>query len=282
MSDAVQHALPRQVGLSRPTWPDGAQVAVALTFDVDAEAGVLGDGPEYRTRLTSLSEGRYGVVRGVDRILAALDELDICGTFYVPGDTAERHSDVVRRIYDAGHEIAHHGHVHLPSTALDSDAQRDEIERGLAALGSVAPARVRGYRSPCWELTPETLSLVEEHFDYDSSLMGDDRPYLVSERSPLVELPVHWSLDDWPLFAWSPTAGGSIRRATDVADLWMDEFDNAVEEGRLMTLTMHPEVTGRGMRVGLIRELATRMRSAADVWFATHSQAVDCLRRPAE
>jgi peptidoglycan/xylan/chitin deacetylase (PgdA/CDA1 family) len=189
---------------------------------------------------------------------------------------------VVRRIHDAGHEIAHHGYLHLPSAPLDEDEQRDEIVRGLAALNSVIPARVRGYRSPCWELTPHTLSMVSEHFDYDSSLMGDDRPYRVSEHDRLIELPVHWALDDWPLFAWSPATGGVVRRAADVADLWMDEFINAAEERRLMTLTMHPEVTGRGMRIGLIGDLVRRMRKSADVWFPTHGQVVDCMRDPSE
>jgi peptidoglycan-N-acetylglucosamine deacetylase len=280
MSDRAEHALPDQVALPLPTWPGEAPVAVALTFDVDAEAGVLGGGPEFRRRLTSLSEGRYSVVRGVDRILSTLDRLDVPGTFYVPGDTAERHADVVRRIHDAGHEVAHHGHLHLRSEPLDPSGQRDEVERGLEALHAAVGDTVRGYRSPCWELTPETLALLEGRFDFDSSLMGDDRPYLVSAGSPLVELPVHWSLDDWPLLAYSPASGGVIRRVVEVVDLWMAEFENAVNERRLMTLTMHPEVTGRGLRAGMIGDLVSQMRSRSDVWFATHSQVVDQVRRP--
>ena len=37
------------------------QMTVCLTFDVDAESGWLGQGTKFRDRLTTLSEGRYGV-----------------------------------------------------------------------------------------------------------------------------------------------------------------------------------------------------------------------------
>src|SRR5450755_2223771 len=59
---------------SLPAWPGGAEVAVALTFDVDAEAPWLGEGPEYARRLTLLSQARYGPVRGLGRILDMLTE----------------------------------------------------------------------------------------------------------------------------------------------------------------------------------------------------------------
>src|SRR6266436_2721616 len=88
------------------------KIPVALTFDVDAESGWLGQGDIFKDRLTALSEGRYGVARGLPRILTLLDELGISATFYVPGLTAELHPDVVPTILASGHEIAHHGYRH--------------------------------------------------------------------------------------------------------------------------------------------------------------------------
>src|SRR5579884_420819 len=120
--------------LPLPRWPNGAQVAVSLTFDADAETGYLGEGPEYERRLTTLSEGRFGMVRGTPRILDLLARHDIPATFYVPGDTAERHADMVKCIADSGHEIAHHGHLHGRSERLSPQEQREELERGTEAL----------------------------------------------------------------------------------------------------------------------------------------------------
>jgi len=53
-----------------PGWPGDAEVAVALTFDVDGEAPWLGEGPEYSRRLTVLSQGRFGPERGLSRVAA--------------------------------------------------------------------------------------------------------------------------------------------------------------------------------------------------------------------
>ena len=162
-----------------PAWPNGAKVAVSLTFDVDAESGFLGDGPEYARRLTTLSEGRFGVNRGVPRILALLAEHGIAGTFFVPGWTAEHHDGLVSSIVAGGHEVGHHGYLHLRTDKITADEQREEIERGLAALAAAGAPRPVGYRSPAWEMTDETFDLLAEHgFAYDSSCMADDRPYL--------------------------------------------------------------------------------------------------------
>src|SRR5215475_6590657 len=113
------------------TWPGGADAAVCLTFDVDAEAGWIGTGRPYDHRLTSLSEARYGVVRGLPRILDLLARHNIRGTFFVPGLTAQRHPAAVASIIAGGHEVGHHGHLHLRSDKVTADEQRQEIERGI-------------------------------------------------------------------------------------------------------------------------------------------------------
>lgn len=263
----------------RGDWPGGARAAVALTFDVDAEAPWLGADPANADRLTLLSDSRFGVNRGLPRVLDVLDEFDIPATFYVPGDTAVRFRDRLERIADPRHDIGHHGYLHLRSSTISLDAQRDEIERGIEAIESVFGRRPRGYRSPSWDLTPSTFAVLVEHgFDWDSSCMGDDRPYIETHGgSSLLELPVHWSLDDWPLFSGS-SLGGVMASPQQVLGIWIDEFENAHEEGRLLTLTMHPEVIGRGYGVGVLRSFLAHVRDYADVWLATHAQVADHVR----
>jgi peptidoglycan/xylan/chitin deacetylase (PgdA/CDA1 family) len=249
----------------RTDWPDGAAVAVSLTFDVDCESGFLGEGEH---KLSTLSEARYGATRGVPRILDILARHGIAGTFYVPGDTAERHTDTCKAIVAAGHEVGHHGHDHLRSDAISAQAQRDEIERGLEALDKQLSVTPNGYRSPSWELTPETFALLREHrFTYDSSLMGDDRPYLYEG---MLELPVHWSLDDWPHLHWRPGRGDAFTSPADFLATWLAEFDFALAEHRHLTYTMHPEVIGRGYRANLLDRLISEMKERAAVWFAPH------------
>jgi peptidoglycan/xylan/chitin deacetylase (PgdA/CDA1 family) len=254
-------------------WPDGADVAVALTFDVDGEAPWLGEGQEYERRLSMLSMGRFGPERGVWRVLELLKEHDIPATFYVPGHTADHWPDVVPAIIEAGHEVAHHGYMHLGTDGLDAGAQRDELERGLVALGKhgVRPA---GYRSPGWELSPQTLAMLSElGFSYESSLMADDRPYWISSSSQqLLELPGHWSLCDWPYFGWTAYQGGLLADPAAVERIWLDEYESARDERRLVTYTMHPEAIGRGYLTRMLSRVITAMREHGRPWFATHAQ----------
>jgi peptidoglycan/xylan/chitin deacetylase (PgdA/CDA1 family) len=257
-----------------PAWPNGAKVAVSLTFDVDAETGALGDGPQYARRLTTLSEGRFGVTRGMPRILALLDEHGIHGTFFVPGWTAEHHSGLIASIVAAGHEVGHHGYIHLRTDKITAEQQREEIERGFTALAAAGAPRPVGYRSPAWEMTDETFDLLAEHgIAYDSSCMGDDRPYRQSwARGSILELPVHWSLDDWPRFGWSIDSGGNTAHPDELFDTWRDEYRAARAEGRHVTFTMHPEVIGRATRFARLRALVELMVADGDVWFARLDQ----------
>jgi hypothetical protein len=124
-----------------PAWPGDAEVAVALTFDVDGEAPWLSEGPGYARRLTMLSQGRFGPARGLGRILGLLAELDVMATFYVPGHTADQHPGAVEAIVAAGHEVGHHGYLHRGTDGLDAAAQRAELEEGLTALGKLGSAQ---------------------------------------------------------------------------------------------------------------------------------------------
>lgn len=265
--------------IALPAWPGQAEVAVCLTFDLDAEAPWLAQSPEYARRLSTLSEGRYGVVRALPRILELLHRHEVKATFYVPGSTAERHPDSVRAILADGHEVGHHGHLHLRSHQIDSDAQRAEVEHGLEALARVARVTPSGYRSPAWELTPETFGLLVEHgFAYDSSCMGDDRPYLEAhDGQTILELPVHWSLDDWPYYGWSVEAGGNLLPPSIWLETWLAEFDSARADRRVVTYTMHPEVVGRGYRFLALERLMDEVKARAQVWFSTQAElAVLC------
>jgi peptidoglycan/xylan/chitin deacetylase (PgdA/CDA1 family) len=208
-------------------------MSVSVTVDVDGVAG-MACRPGGPFGLTSRSEHEY-VWRGLERVLDVLERHGARATFYVPGATLledpPRFAELAAR-----HELGHHGHAHLPTTGCD---EREELERGLEALASIG-VTPRGYRSPGWELTPLTLSLLPQlGFEWDSSLMADERPYRLGE---LIELPVHWRLDDVPY--WT-----AMRDPREVLAIWVAEFDHA--DGHL-TYTIHPELTGRGHRLTLL------------------------------
>jgi len=94
------------------TWPTGVSAAACLTFDMDAEAPILTADISSIDRMTPMSHQSYGPLVGVPRILELLGRHDIKATFFVPGYSAHRYPGIVRRIAEAGHEIAHHSYFH--------------------------------------------------------------------------------------------------------------------------------------------------------------------------
>ena len=216
--------------------------------------------------------GEFGPRTGTPRILELLDRHDISATFFIPGWVAERNRDLLKNIGERGHEVAHHGYLHEPPSSLEPDEDEGQIlDHASDILESITGERPQGYRSPSWELSANSLQLLHDRgFVYDSSLMGDDIPYYVGEKDRrIVELPVHWSLDDAPYYTYMPVAGRTATMSTpnDVLTAWQWEFDGAYREGRAFMLTMHPHTTGRFARLEALDRLIQHIKQHDGVEF---------------
>ncbi len=274
-------------GAARPLpadfWPAGRRAAAAISFDVDAESAILADRPEAAARLTVMSHQAYGPRVGVPRLLRILERRGLRATFFVPGYTADRYPDVVRAIRDAGHEIGHHGYLHEPVFRASAEEEESFLVRGLEALDRIAGVRPLGYRAPWWETTYRTPALLARHgFRYDSSLMDDDRPYLLATEPgagapTLVEIPIQWALDDWEQYAFLPdlTGSGVIESPRKVLELWSAELDALVAEAGCFVLTMHPFLSGRASRAAALDELLGRMQEVDGLWIPTLGEIAD-------
>lgn len=259
------------------TWPGGATCAAAFTFDFDAEEAWLADDERNAARLGVLSQGRYGAKVGVPRILELLRRHGVRATFFIPGRVAERHPDRVRAILADGHEVAHHGYTHRSVHSLGPGEEAQELDRGLEVLSRFG-AEVRGYRSPSWDVSEETLGLLEARgFRYSSSLMDDVEPY-VHEGTSVVEVPVSWSLDDAPhMWFDGSTWTKTIVPNDQVKRLWLDEFEGMRRLSGAWVLAMHPQFIGRPGRLLLLDELLRDTRSD-DVWTATAAEIAEAAR----
>ena len=255
-----------------PEWPDGARVAVALSFDSDHETIPLRDG---ETGPGKLSQGEFGARVGARRILALLAGRGIPATFFVPAVSALLHPDEVRRYAAEGHEVALHGWIHERIGNLHPAEERDLALRSADVLERSAGARPRGIRTPSWDFTPATFAIIRElGLEYDSSLMADDEAYEIVHRgepSGIVEIPVEWIRDDAVYFP-------ALRPALsprDVLTIWIDEFEGALADRGLFQLTMHPHVIGHRSRMAVLTELVDHISARPGVWFATHAQVAE-------
>ncbi|MGH8869245.1 MAG: polysaccharide deacetylase family protein [Actinomycetes bacterium] len=194
---------------------------------------MLGIDPGHGRRLSLMSHQAYGPLTGAPRILHMLARQDVRATFVCPGFTAERYPDLLRRIVAEGHEVAHHGYLHESALGKTPAEEADALDRGLDALDRVTGRRPVGYRAPLWETTYATPGLlVDRGFLYDSSLMDSDLPYELAEHPrtgarSLVEIPVHWSLDDWEQYAFLPGVYeyGTIEDPAKVLAMWTADLE---------------------------------------------------------
>jgi polysaccharide deacetylase family protein (PEP-CTERM system associated) len=188
----------------------------------------------------------------VDYLLEALDRHRAGATFFVLGWIAERHPDLVRRIAQAGHEVASHGWDHRRVTEQTPQQFRDSVRRSKVILEEASGSPVSGFRAPSYSIVRGREwaldILLEEGYRYDSSLFPVSRNgygYKDGNRSPhwierdggtILEIPPA-TLRRWGLNI--PAAGGAYFRLFPYA-LVRAAIAQAELNGTPATFYIHP------------------------------------------
>ncbi|HLQ24241.1 MAG TPA: polysaccharide deacetylase family protein, partial [Gemmatimonadales bacterium] len=114
------------------------------------------------------------VEESVGRLLELLARHSATATFFTVGWLAERKPALIRRIAEAGHEIASHSWWHRRVTALPPEEFRRDVRRCRDLLENVTGRRVAGFRAPSFSIVPGLEwafdVLIEEGYRYDSSV----------------------------------------------------------------------------------------------------------------
>lgn len=246
---------------------------VCLTFDFDAMSGFIARG---MTSPSPISRGEFGADVAAPRLLGLLSKYGIPTSWYVPGHTLETYPEQCQRVFDAGHEIGHHGWSHVPPAAMTREEEEETLVRANEQIRKLTGQGARGYRSPSWDLSVHSVELLVKHqFRYDSSMMGNDyTPYRVrrgdvivpdaparfGKATSLIEMPVSWTLDDYPHFEFVRTPTSVLQglmNASAVLENWVNDFlymKSHLEWG-VITYTFHPFVIGRGHRMAALERL---------------------------
>ncbi len=269
---------------------------VCLTFDFDTQSGFIARG---MTTPTPLSRGEFGLV-GARRILGLLKSHGIRATWFTPGFTIESYPTICEEVFAAGHEIGHHSWAHVAPAGQRREEEEADLIRANEAIRRLTGATARGYRSPAWDLSDNTLDLLLTNgFLYDSSLMGADykpyrvrqgdivelgKPYRMGRETRLIEMPISWTLDDHPHFEYWRTPQGimpGLQSARTVMQNWFDEFLYMKKTGDwgILTYTMHPYVIGRGYRMLAFEDLVTKLEENGAVFLPMETAAREAMQR---
>jgi polysaccharide deacetylase family protein (PEP-CTERM system associated) len=175
-----------------------------LSFDVEEHYRI-----EAAAGLACPPEGRAEYARRMEaatrRILDQLAAAGVTATFYVVGEIAKTHPQLVRDIHAAGHEVGSHSWDHRRVHRFTPAGFRADLLRSKDALEDITGERVCGFRAPTFSVVRQTGwavdVLAECGFEYDSSIfpVRHDRygipdaprgPFVaVGKERELVELP---------------------------------------------------------------------------------------------
>jgi peptidoglycan-N-acetylglucosamine deacetylase len=270
--------------LTPRVWPNGARVAVALTFTVNNSAGMFAAGD---TAVVQLTGGEFGAVVGLGRVLDVLDRQNVPGTFFIPATAAIVDPQMVPEIVKRKrHEIGVMGWSDENPLAINNAAEEERLlTKAVEYITNVAGKRPAGARGPASVQSLHTMGILKRQgFLYDSTLMAMDEPYEVllnDQPSGVVELPVSRILDDQPTLT-APRFGPSTLPSPElVFEVFRDDFDAAYKEGTLFLLTLHPHLVGMRSRIGYLDELITYMKSRPNVWFATAEDIAKYVKQQA-
>ncbi len=259
-------------------WPDGIRCAAILSFDLDGEAGIVQANPQNAENLCLLSWARYGTKVGLPRILDLLRAKQVRASFFVSCHSAQLYPQLVKCISSEGHEIGVHGYLNRDLSASELEQQEAALVSTIEMVEKLTGRKVLGYRAPSCSMNLDTPALIARHqLLYDSSLMDDDRPYILpTAAGNLAEIPLSWTNNDWQHFGTqveqSNGCGAITKTCQQVLQLWQEEFAGIYHYGGVFVLRLHPEIIGRPAQLLLLEKLIDYMRMHSGVWFTTGEQ----------
>lgn len=140
------------------------------------------------------------VERNTERTLEIFADCGALATFFTLGWVAERHPGLIRRIVDAGHELASHGWSHIRVDDQSEEEFRADAARTRAFLEDAAGVAVKGYRAASFSMGHATpwahRVLAEEGYRYSSSI------------NPIRH--DHYGMPDAPRFPYRPDGDDGI------------------------------------------------------------------------
>ncbi|KAF2872640.1 hypothetical protein BDV95DRAFT_492066 [Massariosphaeria phaeospora] len=254
-------SIPPYLPLStEPQAPPLTKVKILISVDFDAVSGWLGTGAHPDNNLADYSSGFFSAYVGVPRLLKLFKKLGIQDklTWFVPMHSAESFPQEFSSIVDSGAEIGLHGYSHEGASQLTPTQQSDILTHCITLYTSLVGRPPAGYRAPLYQLSCNTIPLLESHsLLYDSSLTHhDSRPYYLTPPPPitaptftpttpakawmkpiprpanpttqsLVEMPANWYAEDMTPLQYFPHAGNSqgYVDVRVVERMWKDRFE---------------------------------------------------------
>ena len=267
------------------SWPNGAKVALCVIITLEHteweipedaysadQAGGLGmrPFPDY----PRFSHREYGHRVGIFRVLDALDRLGIKSTVAMDTQTAEAYPYLVKHCQDRGCEIIAHGvsGTQMISSLMSEESESIFIRSSIEAMTKATGKTPRGWFGTDYGESNRTPDLLRRAgVDYVCDWVNDEQPYPM--RDGLTALPTMLEMDD--LFTMSTRRVTVERYTQSIVEGFDVMYQDGARNGRLMTINLHPWLTGQPFRIGFLEDALGHIMGHDAVWTATGSEIVD-------
>ena len=271
-------------------WPNGARVALILTFNLetwdltkdtdkpyyaggpsilpDILPGNTPDFPNYTWR-------EYGQRVGIWRLLELFDSLGVRASCTTNAVTFERRREMTDAVIKRGWELLPHNWEQgelLTNFHADPVKEREVVLRTLQRFEQETGRKAKGWLSSSLRGTLQTADiLAEQGALFYCDIMNDDQPYLLRTPSgPIVSIPYSNEINDFTFITRKNYTTDQFR------DALIEELDVLYAEGahtgRLMNVGLHPHVAGRAHRIRALREFIEHAKSLPHVWWPTREE----------
>ena len=220
----------------------------------------------------------YGQRVGVWRLFKLFEDMGAPFSVTINAKTALERPEIIAYVNARGWEIVAHNYEQgelLTGYSFDIDKERALIKATLAVYEKTVGRKAKGWLSSSLRSTSNTPNiLAEQGLQFFCDYMNDEQPYLIQTPSgPIVNVPYTIEINDFTFFH---------RRAMstwDAARMLKDQFDELYREGgesgRIMSVGLHPHVSGHPHRMPCFREFLTHAKQHPDVWWTTREEISD-------
>ena len=274
-------------------WPNGKRLLIQVTHNLEYWDQMKNtDSPYYAggpavipdpvagriLNVPNFSWREYSQRVGIWHMIEEFDAASVPATCTVNAKIGLERREILDAVLERGWELVAHNYEQgdlLTNYQFNRSEEENLIKSALDVYEKVVGRKARGWLSSSLRSTPNTPSILAKNdLRFICDYMNDEQPYMMhTDHGPLVSVPYSVEINDFTFFH---RRGMSTTEALDVLK---EQFDQLYQEsehtGKLMSVGLHPHVSGHPYRIRATREFLEYANSFDGVWWATREELAD-------
>jgi len=169
--------------------------------------------------LSQFQNRESNVEFNIDKLINLCAEYNVKSTCFILGKLAQDKPQIVKKLHNAGHEIACHSYNHKLIYEMTSKEFDEDTKKACSVLENLIGEKVVGYRAPSWSVNEKNLEwfydiLYENGIKYSSSVYPA-KTYL-------------YGLPNFPPYIHYPVINGETKNVVEIPQSLINVFGKPV------------------------------------------------------